>query len=155
MAEHQIVDLAVAGSNPASHPSFTPGQPISFLLFGRRALERLCIFHSEEASGDASERRVGREPHDDPGTAPGIADLQSSEALARTPAKGSSRPRPVTLNPGQQQLTATVLSEIFGAIGREQLASMAKILDALEAAMSATAPEDQERRDRTSARQGD
>jgi hypothetical protein len=63
-----------------------------FVTAGRWALERLCTLDREEASGDAGERRVGREPHDDPGTAPGISDLQPREDPREDTGEGEFTP---------------------------------------------------------------
>src|ERR1700737_956534 len=63
-----------------------------FVTAGLRALQGLRVLHGEEASGDAGERRVGREPHDDPGTAPGIADLQPGEDPLQDTGEGEFTP---------------------------------------------------------------
>ena len=51
-----------------------------------------AVLHSEEASGDAGERRVGRKPQDDPSTAPGIADLEPGEDPCQETGEGELPP---------------------------------------------------------------
>ncbi len=72
--------------------------------------------------------------------------LEREGLLERAAALDDRRSKLVTLTPeGVEALAAgkaagdDVLREIFGAIGREELASLDKLLDAIDAAVSATA----------------
>jgi hypothetical protein len=87
MAEHQIVDLAVAGSNPASHPilsirivytEWVDDQPIVWDAANRRHLgsdhpeRRISIAEIEEVMHD-----VGRIEIE-------LADRQANQVIGRT-----------------------------------------------------------------------
>ena len=77
-----------------------------------------------------------------------VEALEREGLLERTAAPDDQRSKLVTLTPeGAKALAAgtaagdEVLSEIFGAIGAEQLPSLAKLLDAIDAAVSSIARE--------------
>jgi DNA-binding MarR family transcriptional regulator len=68
--------------------------------------------------------------------------------VERTTSPDDRRSKLVSLTPegtkalaGGRTAVDEVLREIFGAMGREQLAGLDKLLDAIDAAMSATAAE--------------
>ncbi|WP_371782639.1 MarR family winged helix-turn-helix transcriptional regulator [Streptosporangium subroseum] len=80
-----------------------------------------------------------------------VEALEREGLIERTTAPDDRRSKLVTLTPeGSKALAAGtaagehILHEIFGALGGEQLADLDKLLDAIDAGMSAAAPADLE-----------
>src|SRR5258708_1652038 len=78
-----------------------------------------------------------------------VEALEREGLVERTRSPDDRRSKLVSLTPEGTRAVAAgttagedLLREIFGAMGREQLASLDKLLDAIDAAMSATAAED-------------
>ena len=117
---------------------------------GGLSLARTKILQVLDRRGTLRQSSLGKElGHAPRSVTQSVEALEREGLLERTAAPDDRRSKLVTLTrEGAKALAAgtaagdDVLSEIFGAIGREQLASLDKLLDAIDAAMSATAPED-------------